>query len=205
MGELQRIASHLIGIGSYVNDLGTTTPLLWTMRDREGIMDLFEALGGSRFNVELRARRWRPARFPQGLAQVCEAYLDQLEKNMSELERLINGNEIFLARTQGVGYLDPQQALAYGLTGPMARASGIDWDLRVNRPSMAYREVPVNVQTRQEGDCYARNAVRLQEIQESIRLCRVAIDQLPARSHQRSHADCAASTTRGDLLCHREQ
>jgi NADH-quinone oxidoreductase subunit D len=118
--------------------------------------------------------------FPGGWLKSCETYLDQLEKNMSELERLVNGNEIFQARTQGVGYLDPQQALAYGLTGPMARASGVTWDLRVNHPYMAYREVPVQVQTRREGDCYARNAVRLQEIQESIRLCRVAIEYLPA-------------------------
>jgi NADH-quinone oxidoreductase subunit D len=149
------------------------------MRDREGIMDLFEALGGSRFNVNYVRVGGVLHDFPKGWLKSCEAYLDQLEKNMSELERLINGNEIFLARTQGVGYLDPQQALAYGLTGPLARASGIPWDLRVNSPSMAYREVPVNVQTRQEGDCYARNAVRLQEIWESIRLCRVAINQLP--------------------------
>jgi NADH-quinone oxidoreductase subunit D len=180
VGELQRIASHQIGIGSYVNDLGTTTPLLWTFRDREGIMDLFEALGGSRFNINYIRVGGVLHDFPKGWLRVCEAYLDQLEKNMGELETLINGNEIFLARTQGVGYLDQQQAVAYGLTGPVARASGIGWDLRVNRPSMAYREVPVQVQVRQEGDCYARNAVRLQEIRESIRLCRVAIDQLPA-------------------------
>ena len=180
VGELQRIASHQIGIGSYVNDLGTTTPLLWTFRDREGIMDLFEALGGSRFNINYIRVGGVLHDFPKGWLRVCEAYLDQLEKHMGELETLINGNEIFLARTQGVGYLDQQQAVAYGLTGPVARASGIDWDLRVNRPSMAYREVPVQVQVRQEGDCYARNAVRLQEIRESIRLCRVAIDQLPA-------------------------
>ena len=180
VGELQRIASHQIGIGSYVNDLGTTTPLLWTFRDREGIMDLFEALGGSRFNINYIRVGGVLHDFPKGWLRVCEAYLNQLEKHMGELETLINGNEIFLARTQGVGYLDQQQAVAYGLTGPVARASGIDWDLRVNRPSMAYREVPVQVQVRQEGDCYARNAVRLQEIRESIRLCRVAIDQLPA-------------------------
>jgi NADH-quinone oxidoreductase subunit D len=180
VGELQRIASHLIGIGAYVNDLGTTTPLLWSMRDREGIMDLFEALGGSRFNVNYVRVGGVLHDFPSGWLKDCETYLDQLEENMSELERLVNGNEIFRARTQGVGYLDPQQALAYGLSGPIARASGINWDLRVNRPSMAYREVPVNVQTRQEGDCYARNAVRLQEIGESIRLCRVTINQLPA-------------------------
>ena len=180
VGELQRIASHLVGIGAYVNDLGTTTPLLWTMRDREGIMSLFEALGGSRFNVNYVRVGGVLHDFPSGWLKACEAYLDHLEKNMGELERLINGNEIFQARTQGVGYLDPQQALAYGITGPMARASGINWDLRVNRPYMAYREVAVQVQVRQEGDCYARNAVRMQEIRESIRLCRVAIDQLPA-------------------------
>jgi NADH-quinone oxidoreductase subunit D len=180
VGELQRIASHLVGIGAYMNDLGATTPLLWTMRDREGIMSLFEALAGSRFNVNYVRVGGVLHDFPSGWLRSCEIYLDQLEKNMGELETLINGNEIFLARTQGVGYLDPQQASAYGLTGPMARASGINWDLRVNRPSMAYREVPVQVQVRQEGDCYARNAVRMQEIRESMRLCRLAIDQLPA-------------------------
>ncbi|HEV2582252.1 MAG TPA: NADH-quinone oxidoreductase subunit D, partial [Ktedonobacteraceae bacterium] len=180
VGELQRIASHLVGIGAYVNDLGATTPLLWSMRDREGVMDLFEALGGSRFNVNYVRVGGVLHDFPSGWLKSCTIYLDQLEKHMGELDRLINGNEIFLARTQGVGYLDPQQAIAYGITGPMARASGIGWDLRVNSPSMAYREVPVQVQVRQEGDCYARNAVRMQEIQESIRLCRVAIDKLPA-------------------------
>jgi NADH-quinone oxidoreductase subunit D len=180
VGELQRIASHLIGIGAYLNDLGTTTPLLWTMRDREGIMDLFEALGGSRFNVNYIRVGGVLHDFPSGWLTSCEAYLDQLEKNLVELEQLSSGNEIFRARTQGVGYLDPQQALAYGLSGPMARASGISWDLRVNRPYMAYREVPVTVQTQQEGDCFARNAVRFHEIWESMRLCRLTIDQLPA-------------------------
>jgi NADH-quinone oxidoreductase subunit D len=180
VGELQRIASHLVGIGSYVNDLGAATPLLWTMRDREGVMDLFEALGGSRFNVNYMRVGGVLHDFPEGWLLSCEAYLDQLEKNMDELERLVDGNEIFQARTQGVGFLDPQQAIAWGLTGPMARASGVNWDLRVNRPYMAYREVPVRVQVRQEGDCFARNALRMQEIRESIRLCRVAIDKLPA-------------------------
>jgi NADH-quinone oxidoreductase subunit D len=117
--------------------------------------------------------------FPKGWLQECEAYLDKLESNLVELDALINSNEIFLARTQGVGYIDSQQAIAYGLTGPMARASGINWDLRVHHPYMAYREVPVNVQVRQEGDCYARNMVRMMEMTESIRLCRVAIEKMP--------------------------
>ncbi|MFL5704259.1 MAG: hypothetical protein ACJ8AG_15690 [Ktedonobacteraceae bacterium] len=120
--------------------------------------------------------------FPKGWLKECESYLDQLEKNMGELERLVTGNEIFEARTQGVGYIDPQQAIAYGLSGPIVRGSGITWDVRVTRPYMAYREVPVHVQVRQEGDCYARYQVRMKEIRESMRLCRVTIDQMPGGS-----------------------
>jgi NADH-quinone oxidoreductase B subunit len=134
VGELQRIASHLMGTGVYINDLGTTTPLLWTFRDCEGIMALFEALGGSRFNVNYMRVGGVLHDFPEGWLHECEAYLDGLEKNMGELEQLVTGNEIFQARTKGVGYIDAQQAAAYGLTGPMLRASGVNWDLRVHRP-----------------------------------------------------------------------
>jgi NADH-quinone oxidoreductase subunit D len=178
--ELQRIASHLVGIGTYLMDLGAVTPILWAFRDREGILSMFEALGGSRFNVNYMRVGGVLHDFPKGWLDECSAFLDQLEKNMVEMNGLISGNEIFEARTQGVGYIDQQQAIAYGLTGPMLRASGVKWDLRVNRPYGAYREVPVNVVVRQEGDCYARYRVRLDEISESIRLCRVAIDQLPS-------------------------
>ncbi len=182
VGEMQRIASHQVWVGTYLLDLGAFTPVLWTFRDREGIMALFEALGGSRFNINYLRVGGVLHDFPQGWLRQCEAYFDQLEKNMEELETLITGNEIFEARTQGVGYIDPQRAIEYGLTGPMARGSGVNWDLRVDRPYMAYREVPVNVQVRQEGDCYARYRVRMQEIKESIRLCRIAIDKMPGGS-----------------------
>ena len=179
VGELQRIASHLVAVGTYLVDLGAFTPVLWCFRDREGILTLFEALGGSRFNVNYLRVGGVLHDFPKGWLAECEAFLNQFEKNMAELEMLITGNEIFEARTQGVGYIDQQQAIAYGLTGPMLRASGVNFDLRVNRPYMAYREVPVNAQVRQEGDCYARYRVRIQEIWESIRLCRVALDKMP--------------------------
>jgi len=177
--ELQRIASHLVGIGTYLMDLGAVTPILWAFRDREGILSLFEALGGSRFNVNYMRVGGVLHDFPKGWLASCEAFLDTFEKNRRELEGLITNNEIFEARTQGVGYIDQQQAIAYGLTGPMLRASGVKWDLRVNRPYGAYREVPVNVVVRQEGDCFARYKVRMDEIVESIRLCRVAIDKMP--------------------------
>jgi NADH-quinone oxidoreductase subunit D len=177
--EMQRIASHLVAIGTYGLDLGASTPVLWAFRDREGILSLFEALGGSRFNVNYMRVGGVLHDFPGGWLKECEVFLDQLEKNMVELDRLLTGNEIFESRTQGVGYIDQQQAIAYGLTGPILRASGVNWDLRVNRPYMAYREVAVRPQVRQEGDCFARYMVRMMEITESIRLCRIAIDKMP--------------------------
>jgi NADH-quinone oxidoreductase subunit D len=177
--EMQRIASHLVAIGTYGLDLGASTPVLWAFRDREGILSLFEALGGSRFNVNYMRVGGVLHDFPGGWLKECEAFLDLLEKNMVELDRLLTGNEIFESRTQGVGYIDQQQAIAYGLTGPMLRASGVNWDLRVDRPYMAYREVAVRPQVRQEGDCFARYMVRMLEITESIRLCRIAIDKMP--------------------------
>jgi NADH-quinone oxidoreductase subunit D len=180
VGEMQRIASHLVFVGTYLVDLGAFTPILWTFRDREGILSLFEALSGSRFTVNYMRVGGVLHDFPKGWLSECEAFLDRLEKNMGELNTLITCNEIFEARTQGVGYLDPQYAIAYGITGPMLRASGVTFDVRTARPYMAYREVPVNVQVRQEGDCFARYMVRFQEIYESIRLCRIAIDQMPA-------------------------
>jgi NADH-quinone oxidoreductase subunit D len=179
VGEMQRIGSHLVFVGTYLLDLGAFTPVLWGFRDREGMMELFEALAGSRFTVNYLRVGGVLHDFPRGWLRMCEAWLDTLEKNMVELEGLITGNEIFEARTQGVGFIDAPQAIAYGLTGPMVRGSGVNFDVRVARPYMAYREVPVNVQIRQEGDCFARYKVRMQEIYESIRLCRVALDKMP--------------------------
>ncbi len=164
VGEMQRIGSHLVFVGTYLLDLGAFTPVLWGFRDREGMMELFEALAGSRFTVNYLRVGGVLHDFPRGWLRMCEAWLDTLEKNMVELEGLITGNEIFEARTQGVGFIDAPQAIAYGLTGPMLRGSGVNFDLRVARPYMAYREVPVNVQVRQEGDCFARYKVRMQEI-----------------------------------------
>ena len=208
-GEMQRIASHLVAVGTYLVDLGAFTPILWAFRDREGILSLFEALCGSRFNVNYIRVGGVLHDFPKNWLKECEAFFKQFRKNMEELEGLITGNEIFEARTEGVGYIDPQQAIAYGLTGPMLRASGVNWDLRVNRPYMAYREVPVKVQVRQEGDCFARYRVRMDEIWESIRLCEVAIDKMPggpigtrtpiALRPQRGETYFAIESSKGEL------
>jgi NADH-quinone oxidoreductase subunit D len=180
VGELERIASHLVAIGTYGLDLGAFTPVLWCFRDREQILDLFEALSGHRFTHNYMRVGGVLYDFPKGWLETCERFLEKFERNsLPELEELLTGNEIFEARTQGVGYIDPEQALAYALTGPVARASGVPFDVRVNRPYGAYREIPVNIQMRQDGDCFARYRVRMQEMSESVRICRVVLDRLP--------------------------
>jgi NADH-quinone oxidoreductase subunit D len=180
VGELERIASHLVAIGTYGLDLGAFTPVLWAFREREQILDMFESLSGHRFTHNYMRVGGVLYDFPKGWLETCERFLDKFEKvGLPELDELLTGNEIFEARTQGVGYIDPQQALAYALTGPVARASGVPFDIRVNRPYSAYREIPVNMQLRQDGDCFGRYRVRMAEMTESVRLCRVVLDKLP--------------------------
>jgi NADH-quinone oxidoreductase subunit D len=183
VSELERIASHLVAIGTYGLDLGAFTPVLWCFRDRELILDLFEQVSGHRFTHNYMRVGGVLYDFPKGWLQNCESFLNNFEhKSLPELDELLTGNEIFEARTQGVGYIDQQQALSYALTGPVARASGISFDVRVDRPYDAYREIAVNPQVRQEGDCFARYRVRMQEMYECVRICRVALDQMPGGS-----------------------
>ena len=183
VGELERIASHLVAIGTYGLDLGAFTPVLWCFREREQILDMFEAVSGHRFTHNYMRVGGVLYDLPKGWIATCEAFLDNfVNKALPELEALLTGNEIFEARTQGVGYIDPHQAMAYALTGPVARASGVAFDVRVNRPYGAYREIPVNIKVRQDGDCFARYRVRMDEMYESARLCREALDRLPGGS-----------------------
>ncbi len=183
VSEMSRIASHLVAVGTYGLDLGAFTPVLWAFRDREGLMDLFEAISGHRFTHNYMRPGGVTHDIPPGWIQNLEQWLDRFENvGLPELEELLTGNEIFDARTQGVGYIDPQQAIAYGLTGPNLRSTGVPFDVRVARPYGAYREIAVRPQTRQEGDCFARYRVRMMEMAESVRLIRTALDKLPGGS-----------------------
>ncbi|HEX6122110.1 MAG TPA: NADH-quinone oxidoreductase subunit D [Ktedonobacterales bacterium] len=178
--ELMRIASHLVAVGTYGLDLGASTPVLWCFREREGILDLFEEVSGARFTHNYMRVGGVNHDLPRGWLQRLETWLDHFERvSHPELEVLLTGNEIFEARTQSVGYIDRQQAMAYALTGPVGRGSGVSFDIRVDRPYGAYREIAVNPQVRQEGDCWARYRVRMQEMLESVRLCRIAMERLP--------------------------
>jgi len=179
--EMSRCASHLIWLGTYGLDVGAVTPFLWCMRDREDILDMLEELCGSRMNFNY----YRPGGvlydFPQGWVSKLERFLDRYAAHIEEdYVRVLEGNEIFLERTVGVGRIPADVAKAYGLTGPMLRGSGVAWDLRKDRPYSIYPELKdVRVATQPEGDAFARFKVRVQEMRNAIVIIREAIANLP--------------------------
>ena len=179
--EMSRIASHLVWYGAYALDLGAATPLLWCFRDREDILDMFEELCGSRMNFNY----YRPGGvlydLPPGWLGKLERFLDRFEKHIEEdYVRILEGNEIFLERTVGVGTIPADVAKSYGLAGPMLRGSGINWDLRLDRPYSIYPELTsVKAAVFPEGDAFARYKVRLQELRNSAAILREAVANLP--------------------------
>ncbi len=184
LAELQRIASHLLWLGTMSLDLGGalgggSTTFIYCMRERELVLDLFEELTGSRFHYNTHTIGGNRHDVPEGFDRHVHEALDVIAARIPEYEVLTVGNRLFVERTRGVGVLSAELALELGITGPNLRASGVDHDLRRDAPFHAYDEVPTNVAVAQEGDCLARTKVRIAELEESVRLARAFIDGLP--------------------------
>jgi NADH-quinone oxidoreductase subunit D len=182
--ELQRVASHLLWLGTFALDLGGalgggSTLFLHCFRERELILDLFEEVTGARFHYNTHLIGGNRHDLPAGFAAKVHAALAVIESRLPEYETLSLANGIFQMRTRGVGVLDGELALELGVTGPNLRASGVDHDLRRDAPYGAYDELAVRVAVAQGGDCFARTQVRFGEMRESIRLARAAIDGMP--------------------------
>ncbi|MCY2959162.1 MAG: NADH-quinone oxidoreductase subunit D [Planctomycetota bacterium] len=182
--EMQRIASHLLWLGTFALDMGGalgggSTVFLHCFRERELILDLFEDVTGARFHYNTHTVGGNRHDIPAGWSAKVKAALDVIASRLPEYASMTLENRIFIERTRGVGILDGELALELGVTGPILRASGVDHDLRRDAPFHAYDEVKVNVVTRSAGDCLARAQVRLGEIEESIRLVRAMIDGIP--------------------------
>jgi NADH-quinone oxidoreductase subunit D len=183
--ELQRIASHLLWLGTFALDLGGalgggSTVFIHCFRERELILDLFEEVTGARFHYNTHTIGGNRHDIPAGWSAKVRSAMDVIERRMAEYERMTLQNGIFLTRTRGVGVLDAELALELGITGPILRASGVDHDLRRDAPFHAYDEVAVRVITAEGGDCLARARVRMLEVRESIRLVREMVDNVPA-------------------------
>ncbi|MBI4510651.1 MAG: NADH-quinone oxidoreductase subunit D [Deltaproteobacteria bacterium] len=184
LAELQRIASHLLWLGTFALDLGGalgggSTVFLYCFRERELILDLFEDLTGARFHYNTHAIGGNRHDVPEGFSARTRRAMDEIAGRLEEYERLTRSNDIFHERTRGVGVLHSDLAVELGVSGPNLRACGVAHDLRRDAPHHAYDEVPVNVVTSSGGDCFARAEVRLGEIRESIRLVRAVVDGIP--------------------------
>jgi len=180
LAELQRIASHLVWIGTSSLDLAAMSVFLYAFREREYVMDIFELCSGQRMmTTYLRpGGLWRDV--PPEFDATVRNFIKMLPKRIDEYEALLTRNPLFLDRVLGIGKLTGETALQYGVTGPMLRASGVNWDLRKVRPYSGYEKYDFTVPVLTEGDTYARYLVRVQEMRESLKIVEQALNKLPA-------------------------
>jgi NADH-quinone oxidoreductase subunit D len=179
LSELCRITSHHTWFGACGLDLGAYTPFLFCFRDREAILDFFEEMTGGRMMFNFFRPGGVKADMPAGWADRLRAYLLTVDASIDGYEALLTDNEIFRNRTCGIGVITPEQVLDFGLTGAMARASGVDVDLRRDEPYAAYGDFDVRVALGTTGDTYDRYLVRVAEMRESVRLALLALDGMP--------------------------
>jgi NADH-quinone oxidoreductase subunit D len=179
ISELARIASHLVAIGSFAMDIGALTVFLWTLREREKILDIWDILCGARFtNSFTRIGGIANDAQPEAIAK-AKWFIDQYEENLDECERLLNSNRIFIERLEGVGVISGEDAVELGLTGPSLRGSGVEFDLRRSKPYLFYNDMDFKVVTYPEGDSLARYFVRADETRESIKIIRQVLEKMP--------------------------
>ena len=177
--ELTRILNHLLNVTTVALDLGATTPPMWGFEERERGMEFYERVSGAR----MHANYFRPggvhADMPAGLADDIHSWIQHLPSVIDDLESLLSENRIFKQRMVDVGNVSRDEALAWGFTGPMLRASGVAWDLRKAQPYDVYDQMDFDIPTGLTGDCYARYLVRVEEMRQSIRIMKQCLDKMP--------------------------
>ena len=181
--ELNRISSHLGGIGPFGLELGATTIFLQGVRMRENVLDLFELLTGLRMNHAYIRPGGVAQDLPQGGIEAIRDFLRKAPRWIHDLRTLIDANPVFAARTKGIAYLDLEGCMALGVTGPMLRATGLPWDLRKSQPYLGYETYEFDVPTQDTCDTYGRYIVRMLEIEESLRIIEQVLDRLADRAN----------------------
>jgi len=178
LAELQRINSHLVWLGTHGMEVGAVSVMLYCFRERELLLNINEMIAGFRmFPSYMRIGGLRED-LPRGFHDAVRAFLDRLPPKLDEYEDLLTENEIYRERTQGVGAISRDDAIAYGLLGPIGRASGVDYDVRKAFPYLGYETYEFAVPTQAAGDVYARYQVRVAEMRESVKICRQALERI---------------------------
>ncbi len=177
--EITRILNHLLNITTFAIDVGAITPSLWAFEEREKLMEFYERVSGAR----MHSNYFRPGGvhqdLPKGLTEDIWAYTEHFPKFLSDIENLLSENPIFKQRTVDIGVVSKEQAMAWGFTGPMLRASNVAWDLRKSQPYDVYDKMEFDIPVGLTGDCYARYLVRMAEMLESNKIIRQCLKQMP--------------------------
>ncbi|GAA1608355.1 NADH-quinone oxidoreductase subunit D [Nonomuraea maheshkhaliensis] len=178
LAELNRVLNHLMFLGSYPLELGAMTPLFYSFDERERIQAVMEEISGGRMHYMFNRVGGLKEDLPLGWLDRVSQAVAETRRRVPDIENLILHNEIFIARTRGVGVLTREQIMQYGVSGPIARASGVDFDLRRDEPYLAYPELPVKVVTRSAGDCHDRFEVLFEQLKVSLDLADACVERL---------------------------
>jgi NADH-quinone oxidoreductase subunit D len=197
--ELTRIGSHLVWLGTHAIDLGAMSVFLYTFREREEIMKIFEYVSGQRMMTSYFRIGGLALEPPPGWLDRVSCLIDALPGHVDEYEDLLTNNRIWLGRTQGIGILSAADAIAMGASGPMLRGSGVAYDVRKAFPYSSYDEFEFDVQTQTAGDCFARYQVRVAELRESIKIVRQAMKKIPAEGPIRTVAPGIVPPSREEM------
>jgi len=179
VAELARIMGHLVAVGTFVLDVGAITPFMWTFRERENIQNIFDTMIGARFTTSYTRIGGVANDITDEVIAMIKKFLDGFGDAMDEFEKLLNANRIFIDRLDGIGVLPKETAIDLGITGPNLRGSGVEFDLRRAKPYLYYEEIDFKIPVYSEGDALARYFVRLDELRESAKIIRQALDKLP--------------------------
>ncbi len=178
--ELTRISSHLVWLGTHAIDIGAMSVFLYCFREREDLLRIFEMFSGQRMMTSYFRVGGLALEPPRGWHKPVGAFLDRFPAALQEYEDLLTANPIWKIRTKGVGWVPLDDLLNLGVTGPMIRAAGLAWDIRKSEPYSGYEKFDFEVPTRVEGDVYARYQVRLEEMRQSARIARQAMEGMPS-------------------------
>jgi NADH-quinone oxidoreductase subunit D len=178
--ELNRIASHQVWLGTHALDIGAITPLFYTFRDREEILKIFEKYCGARLTTHAFRIGGTQYETYEGFEKDCLAFCDFVLPKIDEYETLLSTNRIWVERTKNVGLISGKDAIALGVTGPVLRGSGVRWDVRKAQPYSSYEKFDFEIPIGLNGDTYDRYIVRIQEMRQSVRIIRQAVEGLPA-------------------------
>ena len=203
--ELARISAHLMGLGAYGIDVGAWTVFLYSFTEREKLYKLFEELTGARFTTSYSRIGGLARDVPEGWTDRVLAFCDQFLPILEETLTLLTRNKIFMDRTMGVGIISKENAIAYGLTGPNARGSGVAIDLRKDKPYSGYDKYEFDIPVGTTGDCYDRYMVRGEEMRQSVRIVRQAIAKFPSGPWYATDAKKIFAPQKGKVLSSMEE